>query len=128
MQRRLFFLPAFHMTIRPEQVSRHLVRCDSKYSLKAKKNVFSISKKMNTIKRVDNGHPWDSKNWPLFKSVHFSEVGPKKLLSILNNWGSHQLLYIGGRCSEEVINTGLTLYRIVRPVPIVNAILEHFLE
>jgi hypothetical protein len=29
-----------------------------------------------TVKPVYNGHPWDSKKWPLFKSGRYSEVGP----------------------------------------------------
>ncbi len=32
--------------------------------------------KTAAVKPVYNGHPWDSKKWPLFKSGRYSEIDP----------------------------------------------------
>jgi hypothetical protein len=36
------------------------------------------------------------------------------LLSILENWGSGWPLLIGGHCSEVVVNTGLTVLKLLQ--------------
>jgi hypothetical protein len=50
------------------------------------------------------------KKRPLFRGGRYSEVPPIKLLLIRDVWGSGWPLLTGGRCSEVVVNTGLTVY------------------
>ncbi len=44
-----------------------------------------------------------------FKGNYYSEVPPIKLFIFLVDRGSGWSLFTGGRCSEVVVNTGLTL-------------------
>jgi len=46
----------------------------------------------------------------LRQSGRCSQFIPVNLLSVLENWGSSWPLYTGGRCSEVVINTRLTVH------------------
>jgi hypothetical protein len=49
------------------------------------------------------------KKWPLLSCGCYSKVPPIKLVLILDVWGSGWSLLTGGRCSEVVVNTGLTV-------------------
>jgi hypothetical protein len=64
-------------------------------------------------KPVNNSHPWDPKKW-LFKKGLLLTGFCYKLLSILENWGSGWPLLIGGHCSEVVVNTGLTVLKLLQ--------------
>ncbi len=50
------------------------------------------------------------KKRPLYRGGRYSEVPPIKLVLIWYVWGSDWPLLTGGRCSEVVVNTGLTVF------------------
>jgi hypothetical protein len=50
----------------------------------------------------------------LFRGGHYSEVSHIKLVLIWDVWESSWLLLIGGRCSEVVVKTELTVFLIFR--------------
>jgi len=53
---------------------------------------------------------WTPKKRLLFRGGRYSEVPPIKLVLIWDVWGSGWLLLTGGRCSEVVVNAGLTVF------------------